>query len=117
MKESRYSKLSTSDVAVSRVRPSPRSSNRCFSRIDEVGGAVGGEGLDDQLVRDDVVERAVDAALHLLPGHRDAVRPAGPAVEVVEPDREAVGPVPPHEQVGLDVGPEHLLRVGRRTPG
>ena len=100
MNESRYSKLSTSEVAVSRVRPSPRSSKRCFSRIDEVGDAVGGEGLDDQLVRDHVVERSVDASLHVLPGHRDAVGPAGPAVEVVEADREAVGPVPLDEQLG-----------------
>src|SRR4051812_18424058 len=53
---------------------------------DEVRCGVGGEGLHDQLVRDDVVERAVDAPLHLGPRHRDAVGPTRSAVEVVEPD-------------------------------
>ena len=83
---------------------------------DEVGSGVGGEGLDDQLVGDHVVERAVDASLHVVAGHRDAVGAAGPTVEVVEPDREALGPVPPDEQLGVDVGPEDLRRRGVELP-
>jgi len=83
---------------------------------DEVGSGVRGEGLDDQLVGDHVVERAVDASLHVVAGHRDAVGAAGPTVEVVEPDREALGPVPPDEQLGVDVGPEDLRRRGVELP-
>ena len=54
---------STSDVAVSRVRPSPRSSNDERLEGDAVGHALEGEGLHDQLGGAHLVEAAVEAEL------------------------------------------------------
>ena len=57
---SRSAKLSTSDWACSRVRPSPRSSNRQRLQGDAVGLALPGEGLHDP-VGADLVEAAAEA--------------------------------------------------------
>ena len=67
MNESRYSKLSTSDVRGEPGAAATEVLEPVLLQDDEVRDAVGGEGLHDQLVRDDVVERAVDAPLHLGP--------------------------------------------------
>ena len=67
MNKSRCSKLSTSDCRGESGAAVAEVLEPVLLQDDEVGSAVGGEGLDDQLVGDHVVERAVDAPLHVVP--------------------------------------------------
>ena len=78
---SRSSKLSHSDWACSRVRPSPRSLNRSVSSATLVRLAVEGEGLHDP-VRPDLVEAAVEAEVHPVPAGDVAPAAAGAGVPV-----------------------------------
>ena len=94
-----------------RVRPSPRSSKRSFSSATR-RGTVEGEGLHDQLVRADLVEAAVEAVLVAVA----AVLRSGTSRRCGSPSGRSPsrggGARATGEQLGVDVGPEHLLGRG-----
>ena len=116
-KASRPSKESTSDVAVSRVRPSPRSSNTRRSRATPSGTP---SKVKVWTMSSDGRTSWKQPWKPYSSPSRDvhvAVRPAGAAVEVVDPHLEAARPEPLDDELGVGVGPEDLRRAGRRTRG
>ena len=83
---------------------------------DSVRVALPGEGLHDP-VRPDLVEAAVEAELHPVPGGDVAPAAAGAGVPAVEGGRHPVRADPPSEQLRVGVRPEQLRRGGREVPG
>src|SRR3954452_19032674 len=77
---------------------------------DRVRHPLPGEGLDDHLVRANLGEAAAEHVLLPVARAPVAERPAGPGVVVVDLQLGAARPDPAPEQLGIDVGPEDLLR-------
>ena len=111
------SKLSTSDVAVSRVRPSPRSSRCSVSRATPSGTPSKVNVCTMSSLGTHVVERAVETRLEVVARHRVAPGAAGAAVEVVDPGSSCCPARSTERRAQGRRGPGRPSRAGRRTRG